>query len=239
MECGQGRGWLFRQGSSFHFGKRQFGLPGVTADEDVGARRIGPMALVVKAGEGANGAKDGTGGDFHTLPVLDEAFGDEADVLAAENVEARGASVAVESVGVFEMEVTADEVGAIPLEIGGFDGVEVRAATDLAFAAVALKVWNGCGAFGHFGLGSGAEAACGLGKRGRGISRSAPGFCLSFFGVGLFAGDEREFVFERSVTGGDGSCVAAGAAFGDDFVERGFEDDFDWGVVWGHVCFLL
>ena len=101
------------------------------------------MAFVVEAGESANGAKDGSGGDFYAVPALDEAFGDKADVLSAENVEARGASMAVEGVSVLEMEVATDGVGAIPLEIGGLDGIEVRAAADLAFSTVALEIRNG------------------------------------------------------------------------------------------------
>lgn len=200
----------------------------------MGFGEVGPTTFVVEAGERADGANNGGGSDLHVAPLLDKLFDDPADVLAAGLVEGGGAGVAVESLGV-ELEVFGDEFDGIPAEVSLFNGVEVRAAADPAFAAVAFEAGEGGDAFGDFGLSGAAErAAC---RRGRGMLGGVVcgGVGGALFGSGFGLGAGLGFA-DVSGLGGDGRKalsgklgVAVGAAFGEDFVEAVIEDDFGVG----------
>ena len=156
----------------------------LAADEDVGARRIGPLTFVVEAGKRANGVKYVGGADFHAWPLLDEILDNDADVLAAECVEACRANVTVEGVGVADAVKKADKVAPIPPEIFVFNEVDIGAAADLAFAAMAFEAGDGCDALSDFGLCSGVAATRGAGKlwRIQVVSRVALGLLSGFFG---------------------------------------------------------
>ena len=74
----------------------------VAADENVGLWQVGPVAFFIEAGESADGANDGGGTYLYGAPLLDELFDDPAGVLAAKNVEARGAGVTIERICIYE-----------------------------------------------------------------------------------------------------------------------------------------
>ncbi|MHB8411790.1 MAG: hypothetical protein ACYDDI_07555 [Candidatus Acidiferrales bacterium] len=141
-------------------------------------RKVGPAALVVEAREGADGAKNGGDGDLDQAGLFDETFHDETDILATQGIEASGAGVAVDDVEVVYLEVTADKVGAVPVDVRFFDGVEVGMAAKLAFAAMALEAWDGGAAVFESGA-RGATTGTGGLLFGGGLLLGAM-FCLSF-----------------------------------------------------------
>ena len=98
--------------------------------------------------------------------MLDELFDHPAGVLSSKDVEASGTGVAVDGIGVGELEIAANEVDSLPLQIKLFDVVDVRAAADLAFAAVAFEAGDGGDAFGDFCFGSAAERSASGRRRG-------------------------------------------------------------------------
>src|SRR6185437_13128180 len=124
-------------------------------------------------------------------PLLDELLDNPAGVLAAKDVKASGAGVAVERIRVCELEIAANEVDALPLQVKLFDVIDVRAAADLAFAAVAIEAGDGGGAFGDFGLGCAAERSAsgrGRGEAGGGVLGGSGGAALGLVsseGVGV------------------------------------------------------
>jgi len=184
----------------------------------VGLGQIGPAAFLVEAGKGTDGANDGGRSDLDGAPLLDELFDYPAGVLAAKDVKASSAGVPVDGIGVREMEIAADEVDFLPLQIKLFDVINVRAAADLAFAAVAIEAGDGGIAFGDLCLGGAAErSASGRGRDevGGGALRGA----LLGFGLGLGLRDEGEIIVggRKTVSGEPG--VVVGAALGEDFVE--------------------
>lgn len=211
----------------------------------MGLGQVGPAALLVEAGKGADGANDGGGSDFDGAPLLDELFDHPAGVLAAKDVEASGAGVSVEGIGVGELEIAANEVDSLPLQIKLFDVIDVRAAADLAFAAVAFEAGDSGDAFGDFRLGGAAERSAsgrGRGEAGGGLLGGFGGALLCFgFGLGLGLGfaDEWGLVVGRGKAVSRELGVAVGAALGGDFVEAVGEDDLDRGLVTRHECFLL
>lgn len=122
--------------------------------------------MLVETGKGADGANDGGGTDLHGAPLLDELFDDPARVLAAKNVETSGAGVPIERICVCELEIAADVVDAFPLKINLFDEVYVRAAADLAFAAVTMEAGDGSVALEDLGFGGAAETSASRWGRG-------------------------------------------------------------------------
>jgi len=208
----------------------------------VSGRGVGPAAFLVEAGKGANGANDGGGSDLYHVPLLDELFDHPARVLAAKNVKASGAGVAVERICVCELEIAANEFDAFPLQIKLFDVIDVRAAADLAFAAVMIEAGDGGDAFGDFCLGGAAERSA----SGRGRGEAGGGFlgglggALLCFGFGLGFADERGLVVgDRGKALRGGAGVLIGVIFLDACVEAVGEYDLDAGRFLRHECFLL
>lgn len=123
--------------------------------------------------------------------MLDEAFDNSADVLTAEDVEAGGVPMAVNDVGIVQMEKGAYIAAAVPIEIDLLDSVNVGMAANAAFAAVAFEAGNGFAAGVDFGFGGRGDA-------------SAAGFLggagVFFFEVG--GGYEWGFVLHRRLAGG-------------------------------------
>ena len=236
------------------FGQARVGGAGIggagilAAEEDVGLGQVGPPAFLIEARKGADGANDCGGSDLDGAPLLDELFDDPAGVLAAKNVEAGGAGVTVERIRVRELEIAANEVDTLPLQVNLFDVIDIRAAADLAFAAVAFEAGDGGDAFGDFCLGSAAErSASGRGRGEAGGVLDGFGGAPLCFGFGLRFGlgfaDEWGLVVGRGKAVSRELGVVVGAALGDAFVEAVGEDDFDRGLfarlITRHECFLL
>jgi hypothetical protein len=212
---------------------------GATA-EDVSFGEVGPAAFVVKTGKGANGAKGRSNGDLGISRFFDEAFDDDADILAANNVEASGAGVTVDGIRICKLEIAASGDDVLPVEVGRFDGVIVGMAADLAFAAVAFEAGDGGVAFGGFGLGGAAERAAsgsGRGDEGGSLVAAALGFVGSEdAGVGFADAPKLIGAWRKALSGE--AFIVLGALVEDDIEEAVGEDGFD-GRVLRHGYFLL
>lgn len=217
----------------FDFGRDSRRAGVAAAEDDVGFGKVGPATVFVEAGESADGANDGGGAYLHGAPLLDELFDDPASVLAAKNIEASGAGVTINGICICELEITANEVDALPLDVRLLDKIDVRAAAELAFAAMAFKAGDGGFAFGDFRFGGARERATrgrGRGEVGGGLGSSA----LVGFGLSLLGGDEREIIGDGRKAVRSEPGIVVGTAFEEDIVEAGIDDEFWRGVV-GHV----
>lgn len=136
----------------------------------MGGGRVGPTAFVVDAGKGADGAEDGGGCDLDLVDLLDELFDGDADVLAADDVEAESAGVAINGVFVFEIEGANDVGGAAPVHEGLFYFQNIGVMADFALATVAIEAGDGCASLGEDGAPSG----------GRGTAFGGHDWCISF-----------------------------------------------------------
>lgn len=177
--------------------------------------------------------------------MLDELLDNPAGVLAAKDVKASGAGVPVDGIGVCELEIAANEVDFLPLQIKLLDVIDVGAAADLAFAAVAFEAGDGGVAFGDLCLGGAAERSAsgrGRGEAGGDLLGDLGGALLCFgfsLGLGLGLADEWGLVGDRRKTLRGTEGVLVGVSFLDAFVEAVREDDLDAGRFLRHECFLL
>lgn len=106
---------------------------------DMSGGGFGPLAAIIKASEGANGAQNFEGGrHLDTVDVFKNFVDDNGDVLLALLEQAGGACVAVEG-AVIDLIFFIDVIGVAPVEEIGFDDVAMGMLADLAEAAVAFK----------------------------------------------------------------------------------------------------
>jgi hypothetical protein len=112
-----------------------------------------PLAVVVDVAVEADGADDGRGGDRDAMGLFEDGFEDDAEIAAAELIQAEGADVAVESFVIVETVFADDGCGAGPVDEIVFDESAVGMMADGAFAGVAFAV--GCrGQSGRGGVGN-------------------------------------------------------------------------------------
>ena len=98
-------------------------------DDDFFAGLV-PMAVVVDAGEGADGADDGVGGRDDGLGLFDQEAESVAGLFGSEAEEAEGFGVAVNDAAVGEIEFVSDDGWAVPVKDGLLDGVAFRVVAD-------------------------------------------------------------------------------------------------------------
>lgn len=94
------------------------------------------MAVVVDVAVDPCGADHRAGGNADVLCGFENGLESEAEIAAAEEVEAEGAGVTVKSFVIANAVVTEDAVGANPVDEIVFDGVAVGMMADGAFAGV-------------------------------------------------------------------------------------------------------
>jgi hypothetical protein len=102
--------------------------------------KFDPGAIVLEAGIGAHGAKDGVAGNSHGFCLFDENVEDGADVLVAAGPESEGVGVAVDDRVVRQFVVANDFVRAVPIQEILLDFGAVRVMADMALTGVALEV---------------------------------------------------------------------------------------------------
>jgi len=101
---------------------------------------VDPLALVVDASAGADGAEDLFGGGVHRIGVLDEKLGGEAQVGAAFLEQAGGAGVTIDGPEIVEAILPFDQLGVAPTDEMLFDADAIGTAADEALAGVALEL---------------------------------------------------------------------------------------------------
>lgn len=104
------------------------------ANNDVGFGEVGPTALLVEAGKGADGAKDSGRSNLDVVGLFDEMLDNIADIAAACRVKTCGTSVAIERVGVGHLEEAANVICAVPVKISVFNFFKMGMAAEIAFA---------------------------------------------------------------------------------------------------------
>ena len=122
----------------------------VLASDDGVADRINPLAIVVDARVGNDGADDGITGDFGVANTIDNVLEDESKIAATAFPEAGRVSVAVNGLAIVKVVFIGDIVGAAPAEEILFDVDSMHVAADSAAALVATEAGfapGGCGAF--------------------------------------------------------------------------------------------
>ena len=112
----------------------------------MGFGEVGPAALVVEAGEGADGTEYSGGSDLDVVSLFDEMLDDMADIAATCRVKTCGTGVAIERVRVVNLEDATNVVCAVPVKIGVFNFFEARVAAETTFARVPFKAVNGLAA---------------------------------------------------------------------------------------------
>jgi hypothetical protein len=98
-----------------------------------------PAALVVDAGEGADGADDRVGGRDDALGLLDEEAECVAGSFGALAEEADGVCVTVNDAAVGEIEFVCDGGWAVPVKDGLVDIFAFRVVTDGALGLVVFE----------------------------------------------------------------------------------------------------
>lgn len=132
-----------------------------------------PFAAFVDQRTGANGANDPLGGGNDGLGFLDNGLQRVDAFGAASLVEAGGAGVAAERIGISETEFADDTFGSTPMHEFVFDFFAVGMTADSTFASVAFP----------------------FGERGRGLE--------GFFAGGNASAGFLSFGRERRITAGD------------------------------------
>lgn len=133
----------------------------VGAPGDYGlAGRVLPLAVVVDVAVDAGGADYRRGGDADAMDVFEDGFESDAEIAAAESVEAEGASVAVESLVIVKTVFVNDGERADPVDEIVVDGIAIGMMADGALAGVALGIGRG--------IGMDADGCCGPSGIGRG-----------------------------------------------------------------------
>jgi hypothetical protein len=98
-----------------------------------------PVAVLVEAGEGADGSDDGVSGGDDALGLFDEEAEGVAGVFDALAEEAEGVSMAVKDAAVAEIEFEGDGGWAVPVKDGFVNGVAFGVVADGAVGYVAMK----------------------------------------------------------------------------------------------------
>lgn len=98
-----------------------------------------PVAAVVDAGEGADGADDGVGGRDDALGLFDEEAEGVTGLLGAEAEEAEGVAVPVDDAAVGEAEFVGDDGRTVPVKDGLVDCLSFGVIADGAVGYVAVK----------------------------------------------------------------------------------------------------
>ena len=78
--------------------------------------RLDPLAAVVEAGTGVDGAKDRVWAGSGLVNILDQELGGEEEIFTAALVEARCASVTIDGAVIGEFVSLAEQVGVAPIE---------------------------------------------------------------------------------------------------------------------------
>lgn len=109
----------------------------VTVGDDDFLAGLVPLAVVVDAGEGADGSDDGVGGRDDALGLFDQEAEGVAGLFGSEVEEAEGLSVSVNNAAVGEIEFVGDDGWAVPVKDGLLDGVAFGVIADRAVRDVA------------------------------------------------------------------------------------------------------
>lgn len=107
---------------------------GAGRNDDV-RRRLDPLAAVIDAGEGVDGADDGIGGRLYVAGALDDVAESEANIAVAPLEEIRRMSVA-ENRAAAHLIVDGDAPGREPVDEVVLNGVALGVAADGAMALV-------------------------------------------------------------------------------------------------------
>lgn len=107
-------------------------------DDDLFAGFV-PVAAVVDAGEGADGADDGVGGGDDALGLLDEEAEGVSRFFGAEAEEAEGVAVPVDDAAVAEIEFVGDDGRTVPVKDGLVDCLSFGVIADGAVGYVAVE----------------------------------------------------------------------------------------------------
>ncbi|MHB8526643.1 MAG: hypothetical protein ACYDD2_10870 [Candidatus Acidiferrales bacterium] len=178
--------------------------------------RLDPVAVLGDLRIDAKGAKNSHAAGRGLIHVLDNALANATKIGAAAFEEARSGSVAVNGGARRELVIKGDGGFRAPIDEVGFDGIAVGMVADGAFAGVACERGIGLATGGDLGFGRGGIA---------GASAFFAAAGVLFFLVDLGAGDERGFVLDGRLAGGDSVGVASLIAFGESFGESGIDDD--------------
>ncbi|MHB8540063.1 MAG: hypothetical protein ACYDCD_03855 [Candidatus Acidiferrales bacterium] len=206
------------------------------ADVDVGDEGVllwlDPVAVFGDLRIDAKGAKNSHAARRGFIDVLDNTFADATKIGAAAFEEAGSGSVAVDGGARRELITEGNGGFRAPIDEVGFDRIAVRMIADGAFAGVAFE--------GGIGLATGGD----LGFGRSGIVGASAFFAAAgplFFLFDLGAGDERGFVLDRGLAGGDSVGVASFIAAGEGFGECGVDDDLEGldGLILRHGWYLL
>lgn len=95
------------------------------------------MAVVVDAGEGADGSDDGVGGRDDGLSLFDQEAEGVAALFGSEVEEAEGLGMPVNDAAVGEIEFMGDYGWAVPMKDGLLDGIAFGVIADRTVSDVA------------------------------------------------------------------------------------------------------
>jgi len=148
------------------------------------------LAAGVNAGEGADGPENFRDGRLlDMVDLLHDFLEGRSEVLAAANVEARGAGVTVDGGLVAQMERFDEPVGAGPVDILVFELFDLRVIADLALAGVTVEAGDGFEAKLESCAGFLSGNARGGGFGGSGVGRGRVGGRFGGSGVVCFFED--------------------------------------------------
>ena len=108
-------------------------------DDDFFAGLV-PLALVVDAGEGADGSDEGVGAGDDALGLFDQEAEGVPGLLGPSAEEAEGVSMSVNDAAVAEIEFVGDGGWAMPVEDGSVDVFAFRVIADGALGRVVVEV---------------------------------------------------------------------------------------------------
>ena len=109
----------------------------ITVSDDDFFAGLVPMAVVVDAREGADGANNRVGGWDDALGLFDEEAEGVAGLLRASVEEAEGVGMSVNDAAVGEIEFVGDDGWAVPVKDALLDGFAVGMITDRTVGDVA------------------------------------------------------------------------------------------------------
>ncbi|HEV2205794.1 MAG TPA: hypothetical protein VGR36_04610 [Candidatus Acidoferrales bacterium] len=101
--------------------------------------RFVPAAVLVEAGEGADGSDDRVGGGEDALGLFDEIAEGVAGLFGSELGEAEGAGVPPDNAAVAEVEFVGDDGWTVPVEDTFLDGFAFGVVADGAVGDVSVK----------------------------------------------------------------------------------------------------